>query len=255
MDVQRFDAAQFQWVGGDNFTDNPTVTVERRVNGVWQPYADQSGEVQVFLDKPVDVVSGLPTYAQGQQAWHWRASFEAFDSYPRADVPGGQVPDGAYHFVVHGNIHTAGVVVPYDVTSDTFMVTPWTGIVVHGLRRDSDSTVSFVVDPIAYPRMPKPEHRQGLLPSMYKDDLAGNTICHSCTFRPWATTGSVASVGVTVTGKNGTHPRTVTASYDAASGRWIASVPKKKGQTVTVPAGGVRDTYGEMNGDGVAFGE
>jgi hypothetical protein len=65
----------------------------------------------------------------------------------------------------------------------------------------------------------------------------------------------VASAVVVVTGKNGSHPKTVTASYDAASGRWIANVPKKKGQTVTVPAGGVRDSYGEGNGDGVTLTE
>jgi hypothetical protein len=32
-------------------------------------------------------------------------------------------------------------------------------------------------------------------------------------------------------------------------------VPVRKGQTVTVPAGGVRDTYGEANGDGVSVTE
>ena len=32
-----------RWVGGDNWTDNPTVTVQRRVGGAWKPYADQSG--------------------------------------------------------------------------------------------------------------------------------------------------------------------------------------------------------------------
>ena len=63
--------------------------------------------------------------------------------------------------------------------------------------------------------------------------------------------GVVAQAG----GKNGTHPRTFTASYDAASGRWVAGVPKKKGQKVTVQAGGVRDSYGEANGDGVSISE
>jgi hypothetical protein len=50
--IQRFNAAQFRWVGGDNWTDNPTVHVQRLVDGAWQPYADQSGEVQVVLDNP-----------------------------------------------------------------------------------------------------------------------------------------------------------------------------------------------------------
>jgi hypothetical protein len=256
-DVQRFDVTQFRWVGGDNWTDNPVVTVQRQVNGQWAPYADQSGGVQVFLDKPADMVSSMPTYRQGQQEWDWRASFEAFDSYPRADVPGGQVPNGTYRFVVDGDTHTGGAVKTYHLESQPFTVAPWTGITVHGLQRDNDSTVSFVVDPITYPRLPKAKDRAGI--AWYADDNGGkpghSLICKTCSFRPWATQGSVASAVVIVTGKNGTHPRTVTASYDAASGRWVASVPVRKGQTVTVPAGGVRDTYGEANGDGVSVTE
>ena len=38
--VQRFDAVQFRWVGGDNWTDNPTVQVQRQdASGSWTPYA------------------------------------------------------------------------------------------------------------------------------------------------------------------------------------------------------------------------
>ena len=133
-------------------------------------------------------------------------------------------------------------------------MSPWTGINVHDLKRDNAGTVSFAVDPIAYPTMPEPEHRLGIA-EMYKDDSAGNTFCHSCTFRPWATNGSVASAVVVVTGKNGSHPRTVVASYDATSGRWVASVPQRKNETVSVPAGAVKDTYGETNGTGLSFTE
>jgi len=261
-DVQRFDATQFQWVGGDNWSDNPVVKVQRLVDGQWQDYADQSGEVQVFLDKPADMITGLPTYRSGMQEWHWRASFEAFDSYPRADVPGGQVPSGTYRFVVNGFVHDGGPGTepsPYKLESNAFTVSPWMGLTVGDLHRDNDRTVSFTVGSITYPRMPKPAHREGITSFMYKDDGGGKpgqgVICHSCAFRPWAQYGTAATAVVVVTGKNGTHPRNVTASYDAASGRWVAAVPKKKGQTVTVPAGGVRDTYGEGNADGVAFSE
>ncbi len=256
-DVQRFDATQVQWVGGDNWTDNPVAVVQRQVNGKWTDFTDShgfGGEVQTFIDKPADMLSSLPTYRSGGEKWTWRASFEVFDSYPRADVAGGQIPDGTYRFVIDGKIHSGGAATPYHLESSPFTVSRWTGIKVKDLRRDSDSTVSFAVDPIAYPVMPKADHRPGI-DEMYKDDRAGNTFCHSCTFRPWATTGSVASAVVVVTGKNGSHPRTFTASYDAASGRWVANVPKKKGQTVTVQAGGVRDFYGEANGDGTSFSE
>jgi hypothetical protein len=146
----------------------------------------------------------------------------------------------------------------YTLQSAPFTVSRWTGIKVNDLRRDSDGQVSFTVDPITYPQMPKPEHRQGIA-EMYTDDSAGNTFCHSCTFRPWATTGNVASAVVVVSGaaRHGhtARPRTVVASYDSTTGRWVANVPKQPGQSVTVPAGGVRDTYGEANGNGISFSE
>src|SRR4051812_49101562 len=51
-DIQRFDAATFTWVGGNNYTDNPDVKVERLVDGQWQAFADQSGEVPVTVKYP-----------------------------------------------------------------------------------------------------------------------------------------------------------------------------------------------------------
>ena len=245
--VQRFDVTQFRWVGGDNYTDQPNVTVQRLVDGTWQPYADQSGEVQVFVDQPQDMIDALPTYRSNMQQWNWRASFEVFDSYPRADVPGGQVPDGLYRFVVDGRIHTGGTAAPYHLTSQPFAVTPWTGITVRDLQR-SGSQVSFVVDPIAYPTTPPAAHRAGIL--WYSDPRSkGNhgPVCERCSFRPWATSGQVVSAVVQVDHGNGRVER-VPATYDASTGRWIASVPPGNGLTVTVPAGGVRDTYGEVNG-------
>jgi hypothetical protein len=237
--VQRFDVTQFRWVGGDNWTDDPTVTVQRLVNGQWEPYGDQSGEVQVFLDKPADIVSDATTYRSGQQEWDWRASFEAFDSYPRADVPGGQVPDGTYRFVVDGRIHTGGAAQSYSLSSDPFTVGQWTGIGVSDIQR-SGSQVSFVVDD-TYPRLPTAAHRDGI--SWYADDLGGtpghSLICKTCAFRPWATSGQVTTVAVQAAGS------TVPATYDAATGRWTATVPAGP---VTIAAGDIHDSYGETNG-------
>ena len=273
-DIKRFDVTQVRWVGGDNWTDNPVVVVQRQVDGQWQDYTDPNGfggEVQTFIDKPADLLSSMPTYRNGTQKWTWRASFEAFDSYPRADVAGGQIPDGTYRFVINGNIHNCddvkppvkceSGVAPYHLESASFTVSRWNGIKVKDLRRDNAGTVSFTVDPVVYPGTPPAAHRAGL-PFYCTGDKGHECehprqglICVTCAFRPWAQNGSVATAVVVVTGKNGTHPRSVTASYDAASGRWVASVPKKKAQTVTVPAGGVRDTYGEANGDGTSFSE
>src|SRR4051795_7760389 len=162
--VQRFNAVQFSWVGGDNWTDNPSVKVQQQdANGDWHDYADQSGEIQTTLDNPAAGssdplgISGLLTEQvnnrAGMQSWHWRASFEVFDAYPRADVAGGQIPDGTYRFVVDGSIHQARASTPYHLESAPFTVRPWTGITAHDLRRVG-TQASFVVDPISYPRTP-----------------------------------------------------------------------------------------------------
>ena len=134
--VQRFDATQVQWVGGDNWTDNPVAVVQRQVHGSWQDYTDPNGfggEVQTFIEKPADMVSSTPDYRSGAEQWKWRASFEVFDSYPRADVAGGQIPNGNYRFVINGQIHTGGAVQAYHLVSAPFTVSPWTGVTVHDL--------------------------------------------------------------------------------------------------------------------------
>ncbi|MBV8690118.1 MAG: hypothetical protein JOY57_00555, partial [Actinobacteria bacterium] len=105
--ITRFDAATFAWRGGNNDVDNPTVRVERWVNGKWETYADQTGEVQTVLQLPTGVQSEL-TYRGNAQQWMWTANFEAFDAYPRTfDPRGAGTPDGTYRFVVDG-VHRAG---------------------------------------------------------------------------------------------------------------------------------------------------
>jgi hypothetical protein len=249
-DVHRFDATQFRWVGGDNWTDNPVVRVQRMLLGAWKPYADQSGEVQVFLDNPGDMISQAPSERSGGEQWDWRASFEAFDSYPRADVPGGQVPSGLYRFVVDGHIKSGGQVKPYHLASDPFTVSPWQGITVTDLRH-SGTRVSFQIAPIRYPRLPQPAHRAGI--RWYADDKGGtpghSLICKTCSFRPWATTGHPLNAIVEVSSNDGMS--FVNAVYRSKSHRWVADVPPNS--QVLVPAGGVHDTYGETNGRSTAW--
>jgi hypothetical protein len=269
-DITRFDAAQFRWVGGDNWVDNPTVTVERqKADGTWSPYADQSGEIQVVLDNansnsgPADLASEQLNNRAGMQEWHWRASFEAFDSYPRADVPGGQVPDGTYRFVVLGHVNGASGAASvkcqdartktlpiamgncYRLQSHPFTVSSWTGITAHDLRRDG-TTASFVIDPIAYPRTPKTT--DGI--AFYKDDPNFHVVCTTCSFRPWATTSTPVSAIVDVHRANGT-VRQVAARFDPTTQRWVATIPSGTAISVSIPAGGIRDAYGETNGQPV----
>ena len=237
--ISRFNAATFTWVGGDNWTDNPNVTVQRQVDGVWREYGDMSGEVQTKLTPPSDAATTVAQQRTTPQEWQWTANFEAFDSYPRADVAGGQVPNGTYRFVVNGKAHTAGAVHAYTVTSAPFTVSSWTGIKVRDLRRDADGTVSFVVDPIRYPAT-----YSGVFGFLGADNDRSHTVCHTCSFRPWATTGTVASAQVhTASG-------VVTATL-GSDGRWHA--PVTASDAVSIQPGDVRDTYGETNGTALSL--
>jgi hypothetical protein len=154
-DIQRFDAATFTWVGGNNYTDDPRVTVEREVDGQWQTFADQSGEIPVTVAYPdnasctdvggiygghigegdtpnpdpskVDpactaadaqaVAHGMADYRAGGQAWKWTATFEAFVSWLDLVDPQGR----AYRATPAGDYR----------------------FVVHGVRRTGGSDTAY----------------------------------------------------------------------------------------------------------------
>ncbi|HUF32300.1 MAG TPA: hypothetical protein VMN58_03710, partial [Acidimicrobiales bacterium] len=216
-EIKRFSGATFSWRGGSNAVDNPTVAVERLEDGAWVPYADQSGEVQTILAMPAGVHGVADTHTGGQE-WRWTASFEAFDAFPATL---GQVPDGTYRFVVDGVIRQARSNTPYHLESDPFAVVPWDGIAVHDLRLEDGGSVSFIVDPIEYPRTYSSPIR------MVRDD-GRNTICKTCSFRPWARTGEVSTATVTVLGPNGKVRRAVDATLQ--DGRWVAATRLKKSE-------------------------
>jgi hypothetical protein len=243
-DVERFDAATFRWVGGDNWTDDPTVVVERLDDGVWRPYATQDGEVQTVLDQPADVATGAVDNRTGAQRWTWTASFEAFDAYPRATVPGGQVPTGTYRFAVAGQIHQGGTAQAYHLTSQPFQVSPWTGLRATPLEVRSGSVLFSTPDPV-YPRTYASPIRfvaddKGGLPT------GGSVICKTCTFRPWATSGEVVSAVVSVLDAAG-HVLRVVPARQVGSG-WVADTRLRDGERAVILPGGLRDAYGETNG-------
>ncbi|HWB65722.1 MAG TPA: hypothetical protein VG708_02685 [Mycobacteriales bacterium] len=246
--ISRFDAATFSWVGGDNWTDNPAVIVQRRRHGRWTKFADQSGEVQVVLDSRPALTTAALQRLTGHQRWQWTASMEAFDAYPRADVPGGQTPSGRYRFVVRGHIHQAGKVRRYRLRSRVFTVSPWRGIHVGRLRL-VDDRATLHIPAIRYPRLPvhvPPQLR------FYRDDGGGtgrhgaSVLCKTCTFRPWATRGHVASVRFDVV-SHGSVIRRVRARQRPHRRDWTAHVRLPQGAHLVLPAGGVRDQYGETN--------
>ncbi|HVT63546.1 MAG TPA: hypothetical protein VHD81_00135 [Mycobacteriales bacterium] len=249
--LTRFDDATMTWVGGDNWTDNPTVVVQRRTNGGWHPYADQHGQIQVVLNQRAPLSTAALEQLAGTQKWTWTASMEVYDSYPRADLAGGQVPNGQYRFVVDGHIHTGGAARPYHLVSRTFTVSPWRGIKVSHLRA-SEGVVSFNVAPIHYPRLPI--HVPSALHRFYKDDGGGlgkpntSVICQTCSFEPWAATGHVKRAKLYLVNTRGHVLRTLRAHQSKQSAHlWLAHLWLRPGQRVVVPAGGVIDTYGESN--------
>lgn len=237
LDIERFRAATFTWRGGSNAVDNPIVRVERFNDGRWTPYADQSGEVQTMVTFPKEAEGVVNTYTGGQ-AWMWTASFEAFDAWPRPVVPGGQVPNGTYRFVVDGHVRTAGATQPYTITSSPFDVRPWEGIQVSDVRKEPGGAVSFLIAPITYPRTYSSPLR------FVKDD--GNaTLCKTCSFRAWASKGAVATAKVTVERFGGI---TEKVAATLSNGRWVAQTLLGLGDVAYVARGDVVDEYGEING-------
>jgi hypothetical protein len=274
--IKRFDVAQFTWIGGSNYTDDPQVTVERRVDGNWVPAADMSGEIPVTIDFPD--APQLPAYATGSYEWNWTAHFEAFDS----DIDTGagtQTPADTYRFVVRG-LHRHGVPLAaarYEVVSQPFEVLPWDGIRVEDLRVERGGRVSFqvgpttkkrfsasyppravggvtrAVGPIDYPDtwqtapLPAfPETGSRRFPRLERTLIHNEQpYCFPCTFRPWADTGRVVSAVVTVRDALG-HQRRLPALLDP-DGRWRTRAPIRRGETAFVSGGDVRDAYGETN--------
>ena len=248
-DITRFDAATFHWVGGDNWTDNPTVIVQRQqADGSWAFYANQDGEVQTVLDQPAGIADAAVDNRTGKQRWTWTASFEAFDAGPRADVVGGQTPDGTYRFAVDGLIHNGGAAKPYHLDSKPFTVSPWSGLT--GALTSTPTGVAFSPAPVVYPRTYRSPIR------FVHDDLGGidagagdtntSVLCKTCTFRPWATRGSIVSVVVTVLNTHSGHSEQVQAV--ATGSGWAADLRLHPGETASIAPGGLRDAYGETNG-------
>jgi hypothetical protein len=233
-DIERFDAATFTWDGGNNYSDDPKVTVERRSGGRWVEFADQSGEIPVTVAYP----SPEPvSYRAGGQVWKWTATFEAFVSrFPLVDPQGRAytaTPTGTYRFVVHGVWRKGNADAAYTRISNPFEVKPWNGITVEDARVDSgrltfsagpthqiseprvrrtdraplvagDAPVPFRIGPVDFPDTAKDQKATGarFLTNVRGYSAASPTAvehyCLDCSFRPWldATGDLIARVTV-----------------------------------------------------------
>ena len=244
-DIRRFDAATFSWKGGSNAIDNPTVTIERLVDGEWQTFADQSGEIQTMLEFPAGAEGFANTYS-GNQEWIWTANFEAFNAFP---VGIGSTPEGTYRFVVSGNHREGFMDATYELTSDEFTVSAWDGIEVLDLRRESGGSVSFEIAssyPLTYESefdyIQVHQKREADRGELHPDDI--ESWCDTCSFRPWATGAEIVSATVTVVRANG-NVELIPAMF--VDGRWVADASLNPAETAYVDVGGVVDSYGEMN--------
>jgi hypothetical protein len=238
-DITRFAAAEFSWVGGNNYVDNPAVRIERLVDGRWVTYADQTGEVQTRVVMPTGVTS-LVTQHLSPFAYRWTANFEAADFFPRdIDPRGPNIPDGTYRFAVDGQQFRDGAHQPYHLESRAFAVTPWRGVRVNGVRIEKKGTVAVDIAPIAYPRTYSSSFK------VVADDKAA-PICKTCTFRPWASGGEVHSVRVHIIKARGRN--VYTTATRGRDGVWRTKTKLSRGDRVLVDAGGVVDSYGERNG-------
>jgi hypothetical protein len=277
-DVQRFDAAFFSWIGGDNYTDMPEVVVQRRTpGGSWQDYADGSGELPITLRLPTVASDAAPAYLSGGQTWKWTATFEAFVSqYDLGDRPRA-TPAGTYRFRVAGLRQTAGAQVPYRITSDEFRVRPWDGLTATGLRLESDGTVSFAAGPARERVVPgsDPVQRVTVGPIDYPDSYAQAAAAHgvryikdartvlrdpaapddpsrfewyclTCSFRPWLDFGPAAQAVVTFVRAG--HAVRAAATRVPGTDRWRTRRALRPGETAHVQRGDLVDPYGNFNG-------
>lgn len=286
--IQRFDAAQFTWVGGSNYVDDPQVVVQRKVGDEWVEAADMTGEIVVTIDFP-EGDAELAQWRAGQFEWKWTATFEAFDS----DIDtgrGNQTPAGTYRFVVDGHRKsTPASVSPfseYEITSSTFEVSRWEGITVPDIKLEDDGTVSFKVGPVSWQhpsepeldgvkefwgRYPESEQRQELAvgPIDYPDTWAtaplpteppsGDKIFprihrtvvegeRYCFSCTFRPWLDTGDVKTATVTINRADGTVEEAPATLSDGRWRTTTPIYDGDRAYVERAGIVDTFGEING-------
>ena len=253
--ITRFDAAHVTWVGGNNWVDNPTVRVERKVPvdrpgkgkgrdkgrgkgeaavpTKWVTYAIQQGEIPVMVH--------YPATRAGSQEWRWTAAFEAFDGGPNPSL--GQTPEGTYRFVIEGTQRVGIENVPYVLESSEFTVTRWAGIGQSKselpLTIETNGSVSAPAT-FAYPKTYSSPF------AAIRDDGHDNVKrpCKTCTFRPWDAIGEVKSLVVTVVRADGATER---IEAQRIGDRFVAATQLNAGDSAFVAPGDVIDTWGETN--------
>lgn len=234
-DIGLFSAATFTWTGGSTQVDNPRVVVEREVDGAWQFFADQSGEVQVRVQWPT--TEQLPQVYAGQFEWRWTANFEAYEAFPARL---GSTPPGTYRFAVEGCVNDASAPQPsldsvqaqacrggaarYALESQPFEVLAQREL-VEAVTADANGTLTITIAPTSIPKS-----YDSVFPYVSTANDNGR-FCEECSFRPWASS-TAAPVVVRVT-EDATN-RTFLAT--GAGATWTADVGLPEGASATIVA-------------------
>ncbi|MGH8481567.1 MAG: hypothetical protein ACRES8_03815, partial [Nevskiaceae bacterium] len=228
---------------------NPRVVVERLVDGQWQPFADQTGEVQARVHWPQGVEGVAMTYA-GQQEWQWSANFEAYEAFPARL---GSTPAGSYRFAVAGCINSelqagamervtaflvgllpqalaelAGLAPDacpsgasaYAFTSEPFAVEAAAELVT-GVELDAGGDLTIQVSPRSIPQT-----YASVFPYVNAGDDNGR-FCKECSFRPWAAS-TAGPVAVAVETGSVVHDAVPEGEF------WLADVNLLPGQVATI---------------------
>ena len=271
-DIQRFTAAQFQWVGGSNYTDDPVVVVQRldEDGERWRDAYTQEGEVQTTVRLPRN--EDRPGVVASTFEWRWTAHWEAYvGAFDTKDAPRA-TPEGTYRFVVRGKRRSGGRVVPYLLVSRAFRVDAWHGLTAEDLRVEPDGRVSFLAGPTRERTIPGTQDKVRMGPidypdsydvpdkprfirlqhSLTRDPVAPGDpsrfewFCFTCTFRPWLDTGQASEAQVFFTGPPG---RSAETAVLGADGRWRTKDRLPPGWTAQVPRAGLRDPFNNFNGE------
>lgn len=255
--VERFNAAQFSWQGGSNWTDNPQVMIERLEPDGWTPHATQEGgEIVVTMEWPAHSPEELTLWAAEDRVYRWHAQWEVFDD---------MLP-GTYRYRIQGHHRQNREALPYELTSDSFQVAPWSGIRVTNLSRQGDRIrVQVAGEPsppegvAQFPGLRELPPEQIRYPFTYRSDapylqasawksVGPFIFCEDCSFRGWSRQGRIETVMVEVTHEDGViHPHE--ARFDGQG--WITdNLSLENATRIAVPSGAVRDQFGNFNGEG-----
>jgi len=146
--VQRLEAIEFAWLGGDpgaEMPQAPLVTLEREVGGNWEPVTHVN--TRDYSNRELLMLTRLRRQ-EGSEDWEWVIYWEELKNFPL----------GQYRFHVQGHYQNdGGERVPYETTSGAFEVVPNNNALIEVERNDTtiSGTLGYpVAERIKNPKTP-----------------------------------------------------------------------------------------------------